>query len=976
MKCPECSHANPSDTLFCGKCGSSLKKGRKRPPALTKTLKISTGELAPGTDFAGRYRIIEDLGKGGMGHVYKVLDGEVNEVVALKILRSGMLEDETIIERFHNELKLARRVSHKNVCGVYHLERDENDVYYITMEYVPGEDLKTLIRRIGQLSIGKAVLIAEQICDGLAEAHRLGVIHRDLKPQNIMIDRDGHVRIMDFGIARSLSSKGPTDPSAVVGTPDYMSPEQLEGQEADHRTDIYSLGLILYEMLTGRLPYDEHAGLAVLLIQKTRIPPSPKKFNPHIPDSLCHAVLRCLEKKRDKRFQDVAALREELGHIEAALHLTTTAPRTGKTQMITTAIRARLRWPHALVAAFALGGLLFIGRALLRTSPGYDNYISLEIAAAGPAQAWQKAVEFVLNRGLSASSKTFVFIHQDLLTYKKRTESAESDLRPPELSIVADIVPRVVGFDVNLTTRFRGRTARSSFDCKGPSDFLTKRADDILADISVQTKGFIAPSGPGRPVSRFWTASTDGLDHFLKGEDAWARLDAEQAFYECRTALENDPSFSLSHLRLVDVLVFRSDREAARRHLDLALAGKDRLTDLDLLRLYALQARLDSKPNEERQFRRRLTEESPFRKEYQYEFAESYFHYGAAEEAIRYYLKALELDGNYALAHNHIAYCYSWIGEHDKALAHLQKYMALDPSANSYDSLAAGYTSAGEYEKALAAVREGFKVDPNLDFLYGTQAQNLILQGQLAGGEEAIRRQAAVSTRDITKNSVGFWLAFVEYLKGDADAAVRLLAPSLAIFRQPAYRDNLDESPNLPSWLSGVLAAGRRDLAGFQNEIAWMEDKIGRHSVSTTRYSRIWKLYIHLKILEGALKNDLGAVGQNIEEGRQLRTKMGYWGSFFNMPFFYNLYAEVLLDLPGSGPSDAVLQARSLLEDANTYDPHYARTHLNLARIHLRLGDLKGGRAECALAREILSGSDADYELARNLAEIGARVGN
>ena len=974
MKCPECSHANPSDTLFCGNCGSSLKKGRKKPPALTKTLKISTGELTAGTDFAGRYQVIEDLGKGGMGHVYKVLDREVNEVVALKILKPGLLEDDTLVERFHNELKLARRVSHKNVCSVYHLERDENDSYYIAMEYVPGEDLKALIRRIGQLSIGKAVLIAEQICDGLAEAHGLGVIHRDLKPQNIMIDRDGHVRIMDFGIARSLASKGPTDPNAVVGTPDYMSPEQLEGQETDRRADIYSLGLILYEMLTGRLPYDEHAGMAVLMIQKTRVPPSPKKFNPHIPDSLCQVVLKCLEKKRDKRYQDVAALREELGRIKNALHLTTASPKAGKTQRITTAIRGRLRWPHVLLAALMLGGVLLISRAFLRTSLGYDNYISLEISAVGPAQAWQKPVEFVLNRALAASSKTFVFLHQDLLTYKKRTESAESDLRPPELSIVADIIPKVVGFDVNVTARFRGRTVHRSFDCKGQSDFLTKRTDDILAYLSVQTAGFIAASQPDRPVSRLWSANIDGLDHFLKGDEAWARLDTDQAFYECRTALENDPSFALSHLRLVDVLIFRSDREAARRHLDLALAGKDRLTDLDLLRLYALQARLESKPNEERQFLRRLTEEFPFRKEYHYEFAESYFHYGAAEEAIRYYLKSLELDGDYALAHNHIAYCYSWIGEHDKALAHLQEYMALDPTANSFDSLAAGYTSAGEYEKALAAVRDGFKVDPNLDFLFATQAQNLILRGQLARGEEVVRRQAAVSTREITKNGLGFWLAFLAYLKGNADASARLLAPCLETFRQPAYRDRLDETPNLPSWLSGVLAARRGDLPGLRKEMAWMEDKIARHSVSTTSYSQIWKLYIHLKVLEGALKNDVGAVVQNIEEGRQLRTKMGYWGSFFNMPLFYNLYSEALLGLPGPATSDALAHARTLLEDANRYNPHYARTHLNLARIRLEQGDATGAKTECALVKEILSESDHDCQLEKDLTAIMSRL--
>jgi tetratricopeptide (TPR) repeat protein len=460
----------------------------------------------------------------------------------------------------------------------------------------------------------------------------------------------------------------------------------------------------------------------------------------------------------------------------------------------------------------------------------------------------------------------------------------------------------------------------------------------------------------------------------LNGEEAWTRLDSDQAFYEYRTALENDPSFALSHLRLVDVLIFRSDREAARMHLELALAQKNRLTDLDLLRLYALQARLDSKPNEERLFLRRLTEEFPFRKEYHYEFAESYFHYGAAEEAIRHYLKALELDGNYALAHNHLAYCYSWIGEHAKALSHLLRYQALDPSANSYDSLAAGYRCAGNYEQALAVVRDGLKVDPNLDFLYTNQVQNLLLLGQLGEAEAVLRRQAAITTRDITKNSIGFWLAFIQSLKGDAPEARRLLAPCLGIFRQAAYRDRLDESPNQPSWLSGVLAARSGDLPGLQKEVAWMEDKILRHSVGTTNFSQIWKFYIHLKILAGAMKRDRGEVFRYIEEGRQMRTKMGYWGSFFNMPYFYNLYAEALLEMPEGGTSDSLLQVKSLLEDANKYNPRYAQTHLSLARLYLAQGDREKGRAECALAKDILAGSDPDHVLDRSLEEIRARL--
>lgn len=976
MKCPSCQHPNPPDTSFCGKCGTSLKKPKKKAPAPTRTLKIAVGELTPGADFARRYQVIEDLGKGGMGHVYKVLDREINEVIALKLLKPGLLEEGEIVERFHNELKLARRISHRNVCGLYHLSKDENDTFYITMEYVSGEDLKSLIRRVGQLTIGKAVFIAEQICDGLAEAHRLGVIHRDLKPHNVMIDRDGHVRIMDFGIARSLASKGPTDPGSVIGTPDYMSPEQIEGKEVDHRADIYALGVILYEMLTGRLPFEGQSALAVALKQKSQNPASPKRFNPHIPDSLCHVILKCLEKKREKRFDDVTALHAELTRIEDALHLTTSGQaKNGKTRKITKVIAGRPRWQYAVLATIVLaGGFFLVNRVLVWGTRGYDNYISLEVAGNGAARAWRTPVEFVLNRALSGAANKYIFVHEDILTYKKRTKSEDSVYRPPELSIVADIAPKVIGFDIDLTTRFRGRTARRNFDCKGQLDFLTERADDILAYLADFTGGFVAPPEEGKSVSRICTANIDGLEHFLSGEEAWGRLASEQAFYEYRTALENDPSFALSHLRLVDVLIFRGDREAARRHLGLALAQKDRLVDLDLLRLYALQARLDSRPNEERQFLRKLTEEFPFKKEYHYEFAESYFHYGAAGEAIRHYLKALELDGNYALAHNHLAYCYSWIGEHDKALVHLLKYQALDPTANAFDSLATGYRSAGKYESALSVVQEGIKIDPNLDYLYANQLQNLILIGQLARGQESIQRQASVTTREITKNGIGFWLAFVEFLKGNLAGARGLLAPSLDAFRQAAYQDRLDESPNLASWLAGVIAASSGDLGGLQGEIGWMEDKIRRHSVSTTNFSPIWKFYIHLKILVGVLKKDPGQVLLNIEEGRQLREKMGYWGSFFNLAYFYNHYAEALLGVTEIGASDARLEAQALLEEANKYNSRYAWTHLNLAKLYLEQGNRQDGLAECSLTKEILSGSDPDYVLEKALEGVRARL--
>ncbi len=252
IKCPKCHRDNPPDAAFCAHCAAPLPSF----PGLTETAPTPlVRELVSGHTFAGRFEVVEELGHGGMGRVYKVFDTRAKEKIALKLLKPEVSSDDAAIERFENELRFARKVSHRNVCRMYDLG-DEKGTRYITMEYVPGEDLKSMLRMMGPMSPGKTLWIARQVCEGLAEAHRLGVVHRDLKPQNIMIDREGNVRIMDFGIARSAKVKGLTGAGIVVGTPEYMSPEQMEGKEADGRSDIYSLGIILYEMVTGKLPFE------------------------------------------------------------------------------------------------------------------------------------------------------------------------------------------------------------------------------------------------------------------------------------------------------------------------------------------------------------------------------------------------------------------------------------------------------------------------------------------------------------------------------------------------------------------------------------------------------------------------------------------------------------------------------------------------------------------------------------------------
>ncbi len=274
--------------------------------------------LNPGTTFADRYEVMEVLGSGGMGEVYRVLDTEINEEVALKLLRPEITADPQTVERFRNELRLARRISHPNVCRVYHIG-DHEGAYYITMELVPGEDLTSLISRSGPFTAEQVISTATQMCEGLAEAHRLGVIHRDLKLQNVMLDRQGRARIMDFGIARQLESQGMTETGMMIGTPEYMSPEQLDGADVDARSDLYAVGVILFEMATGRPPFQGPTPFAVAVKHRLDAPPDPRTLDARIPEVISRVILKCLKKDRGERYQSTEELLSELHRVHLSL---------------------------------------------------------------------------------------------------------------------------------------------------------------------------------------------------------------------------------------------------------------------------------------------------------------------------------------------------------------------------------------------------------------------------------------------------------------------------------------------------------------------------------------------------------------------------------------------------------------------------------------------------------------------------------
>src|SRR5881392_4497541 len=264
MNCPRCQAEISRESPACSSCGFSFEDATQQlesPPAprlkdkrsFSSLDSIDDARFVPGTILADRYRIVGLLGKGGMGEVYRADDLKLAQPVALKFLPEHLLSDGAALARFHREVRVARQVSHKNVCRVYDIG-EVDDRHFLSMEFIKGEELSSLLRRIGRLPQDKAIQIARQICAGLAAAHDVGVLHRDLKPSNVMIDEHGNARITDFGLA-GLAEEFRED-EIHAGTPAYMAPEQLDGRTFTVRSDIYSLGLVLYELFTGRKAFE------------------------------------------------------------------------------------------------------------------------------------------------------------------------------------------------------------------------------------------------------------------------------------------------------------------------------------------------------------------------------------------------------------------------------------------------------------------------------------------------------------------------------------------------------------------------------------------------------------------------------------------------------------------------------------------------------------------------------------------------
>jgi serine/threonine protein kinase/tetratricopeptide (TPR) repeat protein len=926
-----------------------------------------------------RFEIKRKLGVGGMGEVYLCFDERLSRKVALKRI-SAEKDDNEARARFLREARVASQLDHANICPIYEIyEEDQNQ--YIVMQYVDGVTLDT-IRKHQKLSQAQIIDIALQVCQGMQLAHDNGVVHRDIKAANIMIDRQGRVKILDFGLAKmhrsqTLAGGGETIPMTekgmVIGTVTHMSPEQAQGDILDARTDIFSFGVVLYELLEGRNPFWSRDTITTLY----NIIHSEPVYSDSLPDMLRQVLDGCLEKNRKKRIQTFSELADHLavcqrtfgghedsqpGHTEILSgneveiikkavgssdgnqDLKDIVYRINRFKATTTPVQGqkkRMTWlvlvaliPLILLGLWALG-LLPPGQTKDKPAPTQKvetrpvaimvEPFLIDGKASERGETLAELVVFALNQypGLAGVMPGWFADSSPVLARLiEPSGSSDEDLgdrvylmrgeiqaRKDDIELRAELVEK--GSDKEsypITLTGPGTASLINHQVKALCDRVSRR---ILGDAAnAQITHLDLPGLFGDD----W----DAVTRYFEAQKAYRRLE----FSRSEKILKTVSFMPSARYLLAEIAFFNGDRPRAT---ELIQGDRTLLTQypFQLAHLFrSLDHRLETRPDMEVEQLKELVAQNPLDKTIQYRLGEAYFHNGDAQAAIPYYQAALKLDAVFPPALNHLAYCYSYLGQHDQAFLHFEKYHQLDRSANSFDSFGDGYFYAGDLIQAQA-FKESALADKPGDFAWAllTLADIHILKGEYSQADLVADRYAGLSEGDARVMSETLTRkAWGQMVHGQPEAALGLLDQALELEARTVEKNGVLESWDHcreTHWLRGWALEKLGRLIPAKDELSWLETLVKTKEMSSKRFSAVLKYAHHLRAQIRMAEGDPDAAEAELREILNYGPRLNYWITYYNQSFFH---CELIRLLIKQNRFDEAWQE---VETAARFNPRY-----------------------------------------------------
>lgn len=837
VTCPSCGHATYTPRIGCSTCSlpgetapggphvptlavtpppddSTFVSPDGPPPFGARAPLPASGPLAPGQTFGTRYRILKLLGAGGMGVVYQAWDAELGVAVALKVIRPASDADQSaaadIERRFKRELLLARQVTHKHVVRIHDLG-EVDGIKYLTMPYIEGRDLASTLAQAGKLPVAQVLSIGRQVASGLEAAHEVGVVHRDLKPANVMLDADGHAIILDFGIARSTTTTTMNATRGLVGTVEYMAPEQASGGTVDQHADIYAFGLLLYDLLAGKQRLASSETPFADLMKRLRAAPRPiREIEPHVPEGLGRVIMRCLEPDPAERFQTSTELAAALNGLDAEGH----ELQPPATVLLPVPSPRRPGWVPAavmggalLLAAGVAGGMRW-GGAPGATPAAPRESVSVLIAdfenRTGD-QVFDGALEQALSLGVEDASFVTAFSRRDARRAADQIQKGApidegiarlvAQREGVKIVLAGSIAPAGTGYRVSVRAIDPvpgAPIAEVQEDARGKSEVL--QAVSAAAVGIREALGETPPDG-SRTIARetFTAGSIEAAREYSLAQDLANQDRDEEAVAHYRRATELDANFGRAYSGWAASARKLGRREEAESLYQKAITLLDRMTEREKYRTlgaYYMQIARDYDKAIENY--RTLIERYPADGAGHNNLAVAYFSVLDFARAREQGAKLLEIYPKSVLYRYNYALYAMYAGEFAAAAAEANKALELNPATpRPYAALALSAAADGRIDEARGVYEKARSAAGPLGASLASVglADLALFQGRPAAAAPVL--EAGIAADTSAKNQIGaatklVALAEVRAATGDAKGTLEALDRAQALARTPA----------------------------------------------------------------------------------------------------------------------------------------------------------------------------------------------